>query len=273
MKRVVITGSTGLVGSRIVEILGKQFELIPLTQALCDITKPDSVHEALEHTEYDLLLHLAAYTNVDQAENNKELAYGINVTGTRNLFTETQRKSKPFIYISTDFVFDGKEQFYNEDSAPHPLGYYGQTKHEGELIVKNKGMIVRISYPYRAPYGGKPDFVQRIRALLTKKVPLAMVTDSIFTPTYIDDIAHGLAYLCNHYSPSLFHLVGSSSLSPYEAGKLIAQKYGLDASPITQTTYDEYFTGKALRPKMSKIVSNKIAFIPMHSFEDGLKAI
>jgi dTDP-4-dehydrorhamnose reductase len=93
------------------------------------------------------------------------------------------------------------------------------------------------------------------------------------TPTFIDDIAYGLKYLINHYSKQIFHLVGSQSLSPYEAGKLIAQKFNLSEDLISPISYEEYFKNKAKRPQFSQIVSKKNHFHPMGSFEEGLNQI
>ncbi|PIQ73761.1 hypothetical protein COV58_00810, partial [Candidatus Roizmanbacteria bacterium CG11_big_fil_rev_8_21_14_0_20_36_8] len=137
------------------------------------------------------------------------------------------------IYLSTDFVFDGKLPPYDELSTPHPIGYYGQTKFEGEEIVKDKAMIVRISYPYNsnvilseAKNPRKSDFAQKISQLLSDGKELKMVTDAAMTPTNIDDIALGLKYLMNNFKPEIYHLVGKKTYTPFEIGKMIAKAYG-----------------------------------------------
>ncbi len=273
MQKIIITGSTGLIGSRIVELLSDKLEFIPLPHSSVDITDIESVAKALSTINYDLLLHLAAYTNVDKAETERDLAYAINVTGTKNLFETTQKQGKKFIYLSTDFVFSGNNPPYFEESVPDPIGYYGQTKFEAEEIVKNKAMVVRLSYPYRAVFDKKKDFVRTIKSLLEQKKELKMITDSQFVPTFIDDIAFSLEYLMNNYSPTLYHVVGSECLSPFEAGKMIAKKFGLDHALIKPVTYEEYFTGKAKRPQFSDIRSKNNTFFKMKSFEEGLQSL
>lgn len=273
MIKIAISGSTGLVGSRIVELLKERFEFIQLRQAEVDITNFNQVHQFFKDHQFDFFLHLAAYTNVDGAEKERERARQINVSGTENLFEEALAKKIKFIYISTDFVFDGKNPPYFEESKPHPISYYGLTKYEGEKIIGNQGMTVRIAYPYRAQFEPKKDFVRSLIECLKNNQKLTMIEDSLITPTFIDDIAYGLEYLIKNYSPEIFHLVGSQSLSPKDAAYLIAKKFNLSQQIIQSTTYDEYFKNKAKRPRLSEIKSKKNNFYPMRSFEEGLEII
>lgn len=270
---IAVTGANGLVGSRIIELLKSKHSFMPFSSKNLDITQKDIVQQVLGATEFDLLLHLAAYTNVDGAETEKEKAHTINVEGTRNLLEQVEKAGKKMIYISTDFVFDGRIPPFDEMSTPNPVGYYGQTKYEAEQIVKDKAMIVRISYPYGYPSDKKPDFVQRLRQLLELNKPITMISDSAMTPTFIDDIAQGLDYLCNNFKPETFHLVGAKSYTPLEVGKLIAKQYGLPEHLIQPITFAEYMKGKAQRPQYSIIMTSKNTFHPMRTFEEGLQQI
>jgi dTDP-4-dehydrorhamnose reductase len=273
MTKVAITGSTGLVGSRILELLKDSFDFIPLTHTEVDITNLESVQNKLQNIEFDIFLHLAAYTNVDGAETDRETARLINVEGTKNTFTVTKNLGKKYLLVSTDFVFDGTQSSYDEDSVPNPIGYYGQTKYEAEQVLNNEGMIVRIAYPYRMQFEPKKDFMRVLKTLLEQGKTIKMVTDSTITPTFIDDIAYGLRHLLDHYSPEIYHLVGSESLSPYEAAQRIASTFALDTSLIQSITYDEYFSGKAKRPQYSKILSKKNTFHKMKGFSEGIKEV
>lgn len=273
MMKIALTGASGLVGSRIVELLNNDFTFVSLSQNEMDITDKEAVLRKIMGTDFDIFLHLAGYTNVDGAEKEKEVALKINRDGTKNVFDAVHQKGKKFIYISTDFVFDGKNPPYFEDSKPNPISSYGMSKYEGEKVLDADAMIVRISYPYRKTFEQKKDFVRTIRSLLEQHKPLTMVTDSLMTPTLIDDIAHALKYLFMHFSGGVFHINGADSLSPYDAGKLIAKTYGLDQNLITPTTYEKYFQGKAFRSQYSDIKSNKNNFYQMRSFEMGLQFI
>jgi dTDP-4-dehydrorhamnose reductase len=274
MLKIAITGSTGLVGSRIIELLQNDFQFIPLLQEQgFDITNKKIVEEKLSEIDFDIFFHLAAYTNVDGAEKEKELVYAINVEGTRNVFEQTVSKGKQFIYISTDFVFDGIKPPYDEKSVPNPAGYYAQTKYEGEKVLKDKAMIIRISYPYRASFEPKKDFVRKIKSVLEEGKELKMMTDATITPTFIDDIAYACKYLFLHYSPEIYHVVGGNNLSPYRIGKLIAQTFGLNEDLIKPITYKKYSEGKAARAQYSEIISKKNTFYRMKTFEEGLQII
>lgn len=274
MLKIAITGASGLVGSRIVELLQNDFEFISLSQEEMDITDKQQVHNKLTGLDFDLFLHLAAYTNVDKAEEEKELCYKINVEGTRNVFEETVSKGKKFIYISTDFVFSGENPPYDENSSPDArFGAYGLSKLEGEKVIGNKAMIVRIAFPYRAAYDKRPDFARSLKNLLAQGKQLKMIADSVMTPTFVDDIASGLKHLFTNYSPEVFHLVGKQSLSPFDACVLIAETFGFNKSLVGKTTFDEFWKGKAPRPKQSIITSKKNSFWKMKTFAEGLQEI
>ncbi len=273
MKTIALTGATGLVGSRILELLGNDFHIRPISSQEMDIIDKSKVNAVLRDTPFDMFLHLAAYTNVDKAETEKNQAYSINVEGTKNIFEVVHELNRPFVQISTDFVFDGVNPPFTENSPRTPISEYGRTKALAEELVENNAMIVRISYPYRAQYESRLDFVRAIRNRLESKQPVQGITDSLFTPTFIDDIAYGLKYLFNNYSPELFHLIGSSTVSPYDGCLQIAEAFDLDTSLIGKTTYDTFFEGRAKRPRQCKIVSTKALPVHMKTFEEGLAEI
>jgi len=277
MLKVALTGASGLVGSRIIELLKNDFIFLPLSHNQMDITKKDSILTTLQNVDFDIFLHLAAYTNVDRAETEEDLAYQINVEGTKNIQEAIKNKNKKLIYISTGFVFDGANPPYNEVSIPNPQSVYAKTKWQGEEIVNppagGQAMIVRIEYPYRAKYDPKRDFVATIKKLLSENKNINMVNDSLITPTFIDDVAYALKYLFNNFSPEIFHIVGSSSLSPYQAGQAIARVFNLDEKLIIPISAADYFRGKAQRPKNAIIKSIKNNFYKMKSFEEGLRQI
>ncbi|MGB9707404.1 MAG: SDR family oxidoreductase [Microgenomates group bacterium] len=273
MFKIALTGGEGLVGSRIIELLKGDFEFINLPQKVMDITDKEKVFQVIKEINFDFFLHLAAYTNVSQAEVDKETCFKINVEGTKNVFEAVYFKKKCFIYISTDFIFDGKNPPYFEDSKPSPVGVYGQSKYEGEKIVDGEGMIIRIAYPYRAEYRQKLDFFRKFKIQLEKKQPLTLIGDSLMTPTFIDDIAFGLRYLIKNFSKEIFHLVGSNSLSPYEVGLSIAQTFNLDKNLIKKISFANFTKSRSYFPQYSVIKSKKNNFLRMKSFEEGLLEI
>jgi dTDP-4-dehydrorhamnose reductase len=281
--KILGTGLTGLVGSRIVELLsGKyQFEGIGRSAGI-DIANKNSVLEKIQNSDGEVVLHLAAKTDVDGCEKDKRLgqdgeAWKINVEGTRNIADACFQTEKKLIYISTDFVFDGTKDTYFEQDLPNPVNWYAQTKYEGEKIIQeleSPWNIVRIAYPYRAKFT-KSDFFRSILKRLQEGNPIIAVTDHIFTPTFIDDIAFALDAIINSSSTGIFHVVGSQSLSPFDAAKLIADEFGLDKSNIAKTTRSKFFVDRAPRPFQLALKNDRITKlgIPMRTFEEGLGEI
>jgi len=281
--KILGTGLDGLVGSRIVELLGNkhQFENLSIITGV-DITDRDTVLEKINSSDAQIILHLAAKTDVDGCELDKSLgekgeAWKINVEGTRNVADACLNSNKKLIYISTAFVFDGTKKIYLEEDLPNPLSWYAKTKYEGEKIIKalkTPWIIARIDSPYRATFE-KLDFVRAILKRLQERLPVAAVEDHIFTPTLIDDIASAIDALIKNDSQGIFHIVGSQSLTPFDAAVLIAKEFGLDSSKITRTTKAEFFKNRAPRSFQLALKNDKIARlgVQMRTFEEGLREI
>lgn len=285
---IALTGARGLVGSRVAEILTKSgHHCILLSSDKLDITDEKSVDACFATLDAELVIHLAAYTNVDGAEIAPDEARLINVGGTRHVYAAASRRGMKHIQISTDFVFDGTHPPYDENSTPHPQGVYAKTKWEAEQYLFSKAenhqpstinyqlppnaMIVRITYPYRLDDFAKKDFVRAIKSLLEKGTSIGGITNSLITPTWIDDIAHALNHLCLHFQNQIYHVVGSEALSPHDIFQLIAKKWHLDPALIRPVTFEDYFSGKAPRPKLGHTTSIRNDFYPMHSIADVLK--
>lgn len=270
---VLITGASGLVGSRIVELLQHQYTFYTPNSDELDILKPEQIASYLVSHPVRFCLHLAAYTNVDGAETNYDTAYALNVTGTKNLFHALDQHEIKGILFSTDFVFDGTNPPYIESSRTNPISAYGKTKLLAEQEAGNRALIIRIAYPYRGQFAGKKDFVRTVASLLEQGTTLKMITDGSFTPTFIDDIAISLPPMLEQFQPGIRHTVGDSHLSMYDAGKHIAQTFGYDQELIKPISYAEYFRGKAQRPQYSAIKTEFPPVHPMRSFEDGLTKV
>jgi len=281
-------GGSGLVGTRIAEILKESYTIddLSLTNGV-DITNTNSLDIIRNDTKHDFVIHLAAKSDVDGCENDKSLgengaAFKINVDGVRNVTDACMIAKKKLIYISTDFVFDGliePPNKYKEDDKPNPLNWYATTKYKGEEVVINSKIsfaIIRIAYPYRADeFPLKKDFVHAVMGRLSQNLPITAVTDHIMTPTFIDDIAYGIDAIIRKNAEGIFHVVGSQSLSPYDAFILMADRFGYDKNLITKTTRKEYFKGKAIRPFNLSLNNAKIEKLglKMRSFENGLKEV
>ena len=281
--KVLGTGLSGLVGSRIVELLSSKYDFEDISfDTGVDITDRKRVFEKIKNSQASIIFHLAAKTNVDACEVDKSLgqdgdAWKINVLGTQNIADACSQTNKKLIYISTDFVFDGTKDFYSENDIPNPVNWYARTKYEGEKIVqalKTPWIITRIAYPYRAEFE-RLDFARAILKRLQEGLTVVAITDHIFTPTFIDDIAFGLDALIKNNSQGTFHVVGSQFLTPYDAAILAAKEFGFDQSLIAKTTRSEYFKGRAERPFQLAIKNDKIKSlgVKMRTLEEGIREI
>ncbi|MDO8582971.1 MAG: SDR family oxidoreductase [bacterium] len=281
--KILGTGLNGLVGSRITELLKDKYEFENVSRSEgVDVSNKDQVLEKIKNSDASVVLHLAAKSNVDACELDKSLgengeSWKINVEGTRNVADACSAANKKLIYISTDFVFDGTKVAYSEEDIPNPINWYAQTKYEGEKIVQNlktPWIIARIAYPYRANFT-KLDFYRAILKRLQLGEEVKGIVDHIFTPTFIDDIAFALGSLINNDSQGIFHVVGSQSLTPFEASLLIAKIFNLDQKLMSKTTRAEFFKDRATRPFQLVLENDKIKRlgVEMRTFESGLEEI
>jgi dTDP-4-dehydrorhamnose reductase len=286
-RKIFGIGITGLIGSRIVELLSATYDFQNLSlETGVDITDASTLSVIENDTEHEYVLHLAAKADVDGCEEDKAAgkngaAWQINVEGTRNVVNAAKKSGKKIIYISTDFVFDGtkpKGEAYTEEDVPHPINWYAETKYEGERIVQDADihyLILRIAYPYRTPFPLKKDLVQAILTRLQAGQEIQAVTDHIMSPTYVDDIATALDALIKNKASGIYHVTGSGSLTPHELAMSIANQYSLDLSLIHETTRDVFFAGRAPRPynlAMNNARIGKLG-VKIKTVEEGLSAL
>lgn len=282
--RILGTGMSGLLGDRISSVLS-DFEFTSVSRTTgVDVTDINSLRPHILEFPGEYVLHMAAKADVDGCEKDREQgeegeAWKINVIGTKNVAELCHEAGKKMIYISTDFVFNGEKpegEVYTEEDVPSPINWYGETKFQGENEIRKSGVehiILRIAYPYGPSNAPKKDFVRIIAGRLQENLPIKGVTDHIFVPTYIDDIAMAIRAVIEKKALGLFHAVGSTALSPYDAAVLIAKIVGVDPEVIGVTTRAEYFANKATRPFNLHLSNAKIINlgVTMRPFEEGLK--
>lgn len=287
MQQILATGATGLVGSRFVEMFGDKYDVInmDLTTGV-DITKIETIKAVMDKSpEAKVLIHLAAFTDTNKAfeesGDRNGLTYKVNVLGTQNIVDLCKAKGIHLIHVSTDFVFDGKQETpYLEDSPLSPIEWYGETKAMAEKVVVDSGAdytVVRLSYPYRATFELKPDLVKKIRAGLESDKLYPQFSDSIITPTFIDDIAAGFDKIIELRPLGILHTVGSDSLSPYALAQKVATAYGFDPSVVKEGSLTEYLK-TASRPFARHVAMNNAkatSALGLHfaTIDEGLSAI
>lgn len=269
MIRLLVTGASGMIGSRFLELLPDDFSLVGNIDRAegKDILDLPALLSALSETNVDVLIHFAAFTDVNAAalqdgdENGN--CYKINVLGTQNIIELCRRLNCRLIHVSTDFVFDGENPpvgGYTEDDVPKPIEWYGKTKFLAELAVGSSSInwcIARPAYPFVASFPKKLDLVRsRIQQMKGGKLP-PQFADHTITPTFCDELVRALILLARKKSKGTYHLVGDSIVSDYELSKTIANVFDFKNIDIVQNSLAE-FNKTAKRPyQQSTALSNK----------------
>jgi len=235
---LMVTGLSGLIGSRFSDLYAHKYSFtnLDLTAGI-DITDAKAVEKAVSQTPAEMILHLAAFTDVGQAETqvgDKDApAYQVNVVGTQNIAKAAAKHSKYLIHISTDYVFDGtKKKPYTEEDIPKPINWYGQTKADAEEVVKSTldkqfYSIVRTSFPFRSNFPQKLDIVRKIiKGLEDNSLP-PMFTDHTITPTFVDDLCKVFFMFTLKRPKGIWHATGSSWVSDFELATFVKDTFGL----------------------------------------------
>jgi dTDP-4-dehydrorhamnose reductase len=239
-KRILVTGANGQLGSAILSIFKhNNIDVVGTDRSIIEITNQAQVFDKVKKINPDVIIHCAAYTAVDKAEDDKQNCYKVNVEGTRNLALIAKLRNIEFIYFSTDYVFDGtKSEPYEVDDIPNPINYYGLTKYLGEEIVKSlltNYFIFRISWVF-GPNG--KNFVNTILRIAKEKSSINVVNDQVGSPTYTMDVAK---FLISKpiIGNGIYHLTNEGYISWYDfATKIIEiQKLNCIVKPILSSEY------------------------------------
>ncbi len=268
MERLLITGASGLLGSKIVELTGEDYEVIPLhnTKPLhlsslkFDITNRKEVFSLFRKTKPEVAIHTAAETHVDKCETQKHLAWKINVDGTRNVAEACSEANAKMVYISTDYVFDGEKGLYVEEDTPNPINHYGVTKLEGEKQVKKlckNYVILRTSVLY-GWHSWKQNFVTWVINSLKQKKEISIVEDHFNTPTLADNLAEITIEAIQKNLQGLYHASGRQRISRYEFVQQIIKIFNLNQSLTKPIKMNQITAWTARRPKDSSLNISKI---------------
>lgn len=283
--KILGTGLSGLVGSRIVELLSPKHTFVNYSlENGVDITnREDIISRITGDTESSWVIHLAAYTNVQQAEADRALgaesaAWKVNVTATEYIIEACVASHKRLLYVDTDYAFDGSKQLYTEEDSVHPLSWYGETKSEGAkraLALGDMGLVIRISNPYRAHPVGKKDFAHKMLERLLANQEVVAPADQLFVPTFIDDIAGAMDTLLSRAASGMYHVVGSQAVSPFDVAKTIARVYALDPTLVKKTTFADFFVSRAPAPQYAVLQNDKIRAlgVVMRGFDEGIAEV
>jgi dTDP-4-dehydrorhamnose reductase len=257
--RILLTGSSGQLGSECKEVLKDDYEIISPNKEELDITSWDKVIMSIDQLSPDIILNCAAFTNVDECEKEKKLAERINVEGPRNLAQGAARYDKIIVHISSDLIFNGRKRLpqpYFEDDPMSPLSRYGLTKMESEMAVKQNTphyIIIRAGWIY----GVRGDsFLKQMLQLAMKKdqKSIYVVNDQIGSPTWSYRLAQQIRVLIDNRKEGVYHATSEGYCSRYEWAKYFLEKMEITI-PVLPCTSEEYPT-PAKRP-LNSILENR----------------
>ncbi len=271
--KILITGSNGMLGHDLQEVLKDKHELILTTSETLDITDKDQAMNVICENKPDMVINSAAYTDVDGCEENHDVAYCVNGDGVRNLALACKEIDCPLLHISTDYIFNGEnDKPWVEDDEIGPINVYGRSKLKGEqaiLEILDKYFIVRTAWLYGI--NGK-NFPKTMLELSQNHSQITVVYDEVGSPTYTPDLAFAISQLIETDYYGIYHITNSGSCSWCEFAKYIFEVADIDVEVIPVTASE--FARPAPRPSYS-ILENKNwiknGFKPLRSYKEAIK--
>ena len=292
-KKVLITGSNGLLGQKIIDLFKtkKGFDIIttskgknrypnnPFIYVDLDITNRQEVIEQLDYYKPDFIINTAAKTNVDACEDEKKSCDSLNVNSVKYLVESCEKNNTHLIHISTDFIFDGQDLKYTEKSVANPLSYYGLSKLKAEQVILKSNIrssILRTIIIYGIVHNmSRSNIVLWAKKMLEEKQKIKIVKDQVRTPTFAEDLALACLLVIEKGKTGIFNASGKDAMSMYEMVLRIAKFWRLDESLIGISTTEE-LSQKAKRPPTTIFdltKSNKeLGYFPI-KFEEALAII
>lgn len=272
--KVLVTGVNGQLGYDVVKELKKRgHQAVGVDRKEMDLTSTEQIKECIETVNPEAIIHCAAYTAVDKAEDEEELCRRVNTIATKEIAECAKKLDIPMIYISTDYVFDGtKDGEYTEEDTPNPINVYGKTKHEGEVYVQElleKYYIVRISWVFGE---NGNNFIDTMLRLAKDRDEINVINDQVGSPTYTKDLALLLVDMIETDKYGIYHATNKGYCTWYEFAKEIFRIADIDIK-VNKINTSEYPTN-AIRPmnsRMSKKKLKNMKFITLRSWKSALE--
>lgn len=272
--KVLVTGVNGQLGYDVVKELEKRgHQPIGVDRNVMDLTSTEQIKECIGNVNPEAIIHCAAYTAVDKAEDEEDLCRRVNAIATKDISEYAKKLDIPMIYISTDYVFDGtKDGEYTEEDTPNPINVYGKSKYEGELYVQElleKYYIVRISWVFGE---NGNNFIDTMLRLSKERDSLNVINDQVGSPTYTKDLSSLLVDMIETNKYGIYHVTNEGDCTWYEFAKEIFKISDIDIL-VNKINTSQYPT-KAIRPRNSKMSKQKIVsngFRKLRKWEEAVK--
>lgn len=256
MKKILIFGGSGMVGSRFLGLYKDKFEINAPNMEEVDILNKTSVTKIFADFCPDAVINFAAYTNVEEAEKQNgdkdSICYMINVIGVKNIAEVSKKNGVHLVHISTEYVFNGEksESPYTEGDMPGAINWYGKTKQMADETILGSGCsftIARISMPYCIDYPIKKDVARFFLNQLKQGLKVYAIDGQKITPTFTDDLANAFALIVKKSPRGIYNLSVTDYITPFEFAKKIALEFGFDPDLIDRVSFDEYNNKKTAK--------------------------
>ena len=294
MKKILVTGSNGLLGQKLIELLSQKenIQLVALSKGenrckvshhysyhSCDLTQHEAFEKVINIENPNVIINTAAMTNVDACELNPEQCNALNVDAVQNIVRICEQKNIFLVHLSTDFIFDGMKSPYDEKATPTPLSHYGVSKMKAEeCILKSKvrASILRTAIVYGVVNDmSRTNIVLWAKAALEKKEQIKVVNDQYRCPTLAEDLAQICFLVSEKEAQGIYNATGKDYMCIYEMVERIADFWQLDKSLMTETS-SEVLNQPAKRPYKTELKIGKaiqeLGYNP-RDFEQGLQLI
>jgi len=291
MKKILITGSNGLLGQNLVnELLKKDTYIVygvsrgenrnkkrgKFTYFDIDITNKSELQNLINNLQPQFIIHSAAMTNVDTCELNKEACDRINVDTVKYLIESCELNDIHLIHLSTDFIFDGEKGYYKESDQPNPINYYGLSKLRSESIIKDSNIkyaILRTILVFGITNELKNNIVLWVKNSVENKQQINVVTDQLRMPTFVDDLVYACLYVVDNGVEGVFNVSSNTLLSIYDMAIEIANAFHLDKSYINPipTSLLKQPAKRPLKTGFDLSKSFSQLNLPSHSFLENLQ--
>jgi dTDP-4-dehydrorhamnose reductase len=287
--RILVVGANGMLGQSTcsffarqnnVQLLASSIEEKPQVDGIeyisCDFTIREQIKNVIFDFYPDFIINAAAFTNVDLSETEREMAWKVNVKGVEHLADTCRIIDAHLIHISTDYIFDGKNGPYSENSKPNPLGYYARTKLASENAIKISGAVNAVLRT-NVLYGSncKVDFVRWVINSLRNSKEIRIVTDQINNPTFVDDLVQAISKVIEYKKQGIYNIGGKEFLSRFDFSLAIADIFELDKKLIVPIKTSDLMQA-ATRPLNSGLITLKaeteLGYKP-HSIKESLAII
>jgi dTDP-4-dehydrorhamnose reductase len=291
MKKILVTGSNGLLGQKLIEKLSKaeNIEVIATARGQnrlpfaenykfvsLDITKKEEVTAVFDAEKPDVVIHTAAMTNVDQCETEKDACWDLNVKAVEYLLEASKKHNSFFVHLSTDFIFDGKEGPYDERAEANPLSFYGWSKYAAEKLVINsdvKWAIARTVLVYGIAHDmSRTNIILWVKNSLEQGKSINVVNDQWRTPTLAEDLADGCILIAQKEAEGIFNISGKDLLNPFQMAIMTADYFNLDKSLITEVDGTKFTQPAKRQAKTGFILDKPIAVLGYNpkTFQEGI---